>query len=234
VLVFGSLVSALFICFSCSQTSSSVPLTLKEIEEDGGVRLDDLAFLNHQSKNYVYRIIGSDAEKIAEYYDTGFSVNSFSGVVGHNLVDSIEFVGCPTFFGLADTLSLDFSCPDGNVRRIFMNGKNDDMVISNVDVLDKSDPASWVDPEKVDFPTLEECKNIVSGMYIDDVIKGIGKPQREVGSGVIMFEFDIKDGTTMQVTFHNDNKQEEELASSGGVEIYGTHFLYVSSVYFVD
>ena len=70
--------------------------------------------------------------------------------------------------------------------------------------IDKEDIDTWFDVNKTDLPSLEECREITAGMSFDQVIRKIGKPQREIGHGAIIFQFDVDDGSVFTVSFEKD------------------------------
>lgn len=90
-------------------------------------------------------------------------------------------------------------------------GNIDDNNIEDITVegIDKSDPYTWFDVTKTDLPSLEACKHITNGMTLNQVIRKIGKPQREIGYGATIMQFDVDDGSILTVTFDMDLKKIE-------------------------
>lgn len=76
---------------------------------------------------------------------------------------------------------------------------------AEIEGLVKEDHATWFDEEKTDLPDLAQCQKISVGMSLDEVIKKIGKPQRDIGHGTWVFQFDINDGSILTVSFVLDN-----------------------------
>ena len=74
--------------------------------------------------------------------------------------------------------------------------------------IDKENIYTWFDINKTDLPSLEECKNIKVGMSLNQVICEIGKPQRDIGSGVALFQFDLDDGSILTISFGIDLEKE--------------------------
>ena len=70
--------------------------------------------------------------------------------------------------------------------------------------IDKEDIYTWFDMNKTDLPSLEKCKKIKASMSLNQVISEIGKPQRDIGYGALLFQFDLDDGTIFTVTFVQD------------------------------
>lgn len=84
-------------------------------------------------------------------------------------------------------------------------GNNTDEEIT-VAGIDKENIYTWFDTNKTDLPSLEKCKKIKAGMSLNQVISEIGKPQRDIGSGVPLFQFDLDNGSICTISFNIENK----------------------------
>ncbi|MDE6667785.1 MAG: hypothetical protein K2K38_05500 [Clostridia bacterium] len=73
-----------------------------------------------------------------------------------------------------------------------------------LDGFDLDDTRTWFDEEKTDLPTLKQCKKVTVGMSLTEVIRKIGKPQRDIAYGAIIFQFDIDDGSAFTVWFDSE------------------------------
>ncbi len=67
--------------------------------------------------------------------------------------------------------------------------------------VDKEQPDTWFEWKKNNLPTLAQCKQIQPGMSLNDVILKIGRPQRDIGYGAWVLQFDVKDGGALTITF---------------------------------
>lgn len=84
------------------------------------------------------------------------------------------------------------------------NNNSDDGIIEEditVEGIDKTDPYTWFDVTKTDLPSLKECQEITEGMSLNQVIRKIGKPQRDIGYGTMILQFDVDDGSVFTVSF---------------------------------
>ncbi len=70
--------------------------------------------------------------------------------------------------------------------------------------IDKNDPYTWFEVNKEILPTRAQCEAITVGMRLNEVIGKLGKPQRDIGSGAILFQFDVADGSVFTVKFLPD------------------------------
>ncbi len=77
--------------------------------------------------------------------------------------------------------------------------------------IDKNDPYTWFEVNKEALPTREQCQEITVGMRLNEVIEKLGKPQRDIGSGVILFQFDVADGFAFIVRFETDVASDPSL-----------------------
>ncbi len=89
--------------------------------------------------------------------------------------------------------------------------------------------------DKKELPTVEQYKKIKVGMSLDEVDRLIGKPQRDIGSGVNLYQFDIEGGSVLEMTFFLDVEKENEYVHNNPyAAVYGSHCLYVAEVKFTD
>ena len=71
--------------------------------------------------------------------------------------------------------------------------------------IDKNDKYTWFEINKKNLPDLAACQEITQGMSLNQVINKLGKPQREVGYGAILLQFDLADGKILTITFVEDS-----------------------------
>ncbi len=67
--------------------------------------------------------------------------------------------------------------------------------------IDKEQPDTWFEWKKNNLPTLAQCQQIQTGMSLNDVILKIGRPQRDIGYGAWVLQFDIRDGGALTISF---------------------------------
>lgn len=97
-------------------------------------------------------------------------------------------------------------------------------------LLDRNNPSNWIDPNKKNLPNIEDVDKIEVGMEIQEVINILGKPQRDVGSGLIIYEFDLSNGQVLVTFWHVDAEKENQfIKDNPDLKIYGTHFLILSN-----
>lgn len=92
-------------------------------------------------------------------------------------------------------------------------------------LLDREDISSWVNPKKRNLPSVKDVDKISIGMEIQEVVDIIGKPQRIVGSGCIIFEFDLFNGQIFRTWWVTDTEKEKEIQESIDSNIYGSHYV---------
>lgn len=147
-----------------------------------------------------------------------------------NLYDLVKYFGEPFQYGVYKSHSIDYTFDVENIYRFYLQGDED---IISYEVLDKENPSSWVDESKEIFPTLDEVQSITYGMSLDDVVKLIGKPQKSIGSGLILYGFDIDNyDKSAIISFRLDYEKELEYCSQSDTRIFGTHFLYVYEIFY--
>ena len=113
--------------------------------------------------------------------------------IGDSLLKVVKTIGFPRFLGISSTLSLDFGEFDYDIYRMTFS---DDLHLTNSETLDYGDYTSWIDPLKKDLPSQKDIEKIQLGMSLDEVVSLIGRPQTTTGSGAIIYNFDLVDGST--------------------------------------
>lgn len=183
-------------------------LTVGDLREMRCLFFEDLAFYDDGQKNHIYVIKNEEIVTHYGYDRVTAEAENFDDIRDKTVVEAVAVIGIPSFVGLSDELSLDYSMDDGYIRRLKLSGEGEDLVIDDVEQFDKNDPVSWLDRDKKILPAREECEQIVSGMKIEEVMQRIGKPQRDIGSGAISFQFDVADGSILGVMFTAEMTEE--------------------------
>lgn len=129
----------------------------------------------------------------------------FAVIIGGLLLLSLALAGCKT----------------KNPNNDNIDDNNDTLVEVDEDItvegIDKTDPYTWFDVNKADLPSLKECQEITEGMSLNQVIRKIGKPQREIGYGTMILQFDVDDGSVLTVSFVEDM---EKVANNPSISDY--------------
>ncbi len=184
------------------------PLTVGDLRGMGCLFFEDLAFYDDGQKNHIYVLKNEEIVTHYGYDRVTAEAENFEDIRDKTVIEAVAIIGIPSFVGLSDELSLDYSMDDGYIRRLKLSEEGEDLVIDDVEQFDKNDPVSWLDRDKKNLPAREECEQIVSGMKIEEVVRRIGKPQRDIGSGAISFQFDVADGSILWVLFAAETTEE--------------------------
>ena len=78
----------------------------------------------------------------------------------------------------------------------------------STDDFDKYDPQTWCAPTRNGGIDDELADQIEVGMTLSEIIELIGRPQEDIGSGVVVMEWKLKSGGKLIVSFNpedNDN-----------------------------
>lgn len=205
--------------------------TVAFLREQNCLFFEDLAFAE-DGKNHVFVIRGGEIAEHYSYEKQVYRDGSFDSVRNKSIIEAVETIGIPSYTGSSE-LSLDYSFNDGFIRRVKLSRAGGELTVDEVELLDKEDPVTWLDPEKTSLPTKEQCEQITVGMSLDEVVALIGRPQRDVGSGAILYQFDVEGGAILQIRFDSDVEQENKYVHDNpNAHIYGSHCLYVGSVGF--
>ena len=192
------------------------------------------SFFTYENKDVVLKYDTSDNVcQYESFNQTNLDSNNIVQInKGDNIFDVVSKIGLPSYEGVQTSTSLDFAKSESIICRITFDVNNSEMIVNNYEVLDKEEPETWFDENKTILPTLEMAKKIQLGMSLDDVVFILGKPQRDVGSGRTIFEFNLSDGESFYTTMINNVALENEYRETHETRVYGTHFLYVIKMYY--
>ncbi|MCH5172418.1 MAG: hypothetical protein J1F31_06300 [Erysipelotrichales bacterium] len=193
----------------------------------------DYYFVSDASLNFVAKanIETNRIEKLREYEIVFVDDDSFNKLeVGMDIFEIVEIIGTPTFIAKENELSLDFINKE-YIYRVELSYEEDNFVFKDKMVLDKENPTSWFDENKTNLPNEEKVERLKLGMSMDEVVTILGKPQRDNGYGVILFEFDLSNGKKLMARFEKNSELENEYVKNHNTQIYGTHYLYLVEFY---
>lgn len=197
---------------------------------------DYLEYLNYsffafKDKNVVVEYDDNNKVCICESYNKpSLTTESINGIANQDTVfDVVSKIGLPSWEGVysQEDASLDFAKSENIMCRVSFNKSSSSLLVNDVEILDKNNPSSWFDEKKVDLPTIDNALTIKEGMSIDDVVTVLGKPQRDIGSGAIIFEFDLFENKKIDIWMVNNSDLENTFQSDNATIVYGTHYLYV-------
>ena len=81
------------------------------------------------------------------------------------------------------------------------------------DIFDKNDHNTWYAPAEEGGIDDSLAEKIKVGMTFDEIVAIIGKPQRDVGSGAWLMEWEMKSGNILVVAFNAVPDSERNLIS---------------------
>lgn len=177
------------------------------------ISFDEQLLISGKDKNYI--AVVDDSNKVKDI--KGYPIVEFDkvNILNLNKYSSLEkivkTIGTPTFLGLEEPLSLDYTKDDDYcVYRLFLTQHDNLYVSTEVQTLSKANGDIWLDESKKNLPDEEDTKKIVKDMSLYDVVSYLGKPQREVGVGIWIYEFDLSDGKIFSASFSPDKEKENE------------------------
>ena len=95
---------------------------------------------------------------------------------------------------------------------------------SSANDFDKNDVDTWFDGTGGSKISVNETEKIEEGMTFTEVVGLIGKPKRDVGSGVLIAEWDLRSGGAFDVSFRPVNTYVDDVDDIGDVwVVYSTH-----------
>ena len=243
-----SIISSLFILMSmvsCTNDNNSNNISLdfnncskeyfrKYIKPHDYFEYSNYSFFTYENKDVVLKYDSLD--NVCQYESFNKATLDLDNIAlinkGDNIFDVVSKIGLPSYEGVQSSTSLDFAKSVTILCRITFDENNLEMLVNNYEVLDKDEPEAWFDENKTILPTLRMAKKVKYGMSLDEVVFILGKPQRDVGSGAIIFEYNLSDGQSFYTTMTNNDYLENEYRETHETWIYGTHFLYVTRMFY--
>ncbi len=70
---------------------------------------------------------------------------------------------------------------------------------------DVNDASTWFDKEGKTVVSLGKTEQLAIGMSFEDVVREIGRPQRDPYSGIIGYEWELEDGRMMHCIFSRES-----------------------------
>lgn len=191
---------------------SSVDDVYQVFDKKNVISFDNQLLISGKDKNYI--AVVDDSNKVKDIKDYPLVEFDKEKIINLNQYTSLEkivkTVGMPTFLGLEEPLSLDYTKDDFCVYRLFLTQHDNLYVSTDVQTLSKANGDIWLDTSKKNLPDEKDTKKIVKDMSFYDVVSYLGKPQREVGSGIWIYEFDLSSGKVFSVSFSPDKEKENE------------------------
>lgn len=243
-----SIISSLFILMSmvsCTNDNNSNSISLdfnscskddvrKYIKSYDYFEYSNYSFFTYENKDVVLKYDTSD--NVCQYESFNKATLDLDNIAlinkGDNIFDVVSKIGLPSYEGVQTCTSLDFAKSVTILCRITFDKNNLEMIVNNYEVLDKEYPETLFDENKTILPTLEMAKKVKSGMSLDEVIFILGKPQRDVGCGTFIYEYNLSDGQSFYTTMVNDDALEKEYHETHNPKFYGAHFLYVTRMFY--
>lgn len=243
-----SIISSIFVLMtmvSCANDNNSNSISIdfnncskddvrKYIDSSDYFEYSNYSFFTYENKDVVLKYDTSD--NVCQYESFNKATLDLDNIAlinkGDTIFDVVSKIGLPSYEGVQTCTSLDFAKSVTILCRITFDENNLEMIVNNYEILDKERPETWFDESKTILPTLEMAKKVKSGMSLDEVVFILGKPQRDVGSGAIIFEYNLSNGQSFYTTMINNDYLENEYHETHETWIYGTHFLYVIKMYY--
>ena len=180
----------------------SPDLTAASLEADGCMVFEDMYFARGEEKDHAFRVKN---DKITEHITcpkAKFDECNFYDVIGEPFFKVIQKIGIPSFRGLEKDHSVSYLCKDGIERALSLSLNTESewtvAMVSERDVYYQL--SNYIDETTTYKPSLERCKKIKMGMYINDVFAILGRPCRYVDSGASTVCWGISSGGTILVS----------------------------------
>ena len=180
----------------------SPDLTADSLEADGCMIFEDMYFARGEEKDHAFRFKGDTITEHITCPKAKFDESNFDDVIGEPFFKVIQKIGIPSFRGLEKDHSVSYLCKDGIERALSLSLNTESewtvAMVSERDIYYQL--SNYIDETTTYKPSLERCKKIKMGMYINDVFAILGRPCRYVGSGASTVCWGISSGGTILVS----------------------------------
>ena len=180
----------------------SPDLTAASLEADGCMIFEDMYFARGEEKDHAFRFKGDTITEHITCPKAKFDESNFDDVIGEPFFKVIQKIGIPSFRGLEKDRSVSYLCKDGIERALSLSlNTESEWTVAMVSEKDfRYHLSDYIDETTTYKPSLERCKKIKMGMYINDVFAILGRPCRYVGSGASTVCWGISSGGTILVS----------------------------------
>lgn len=177
-------------------------ITVDMLEADGCMIFEDMYFAKGVEKDHVFRFKGHEITEHVTCPKVKFDAKNFDNVVGESFFETVQKVGIPSFRGLEKDHSVTYLCKDGIERSLCLASEAESAwkitnIISKDFYLELWD---YIDQETTYKPSIERCKKIKMGMYINDVFAILGRPCRYSDDNAQVACWGISSGGTIHIT----------------------------------
>lgn len=180
----------------------SPDLTAASLEADGCMVFEDMYFARGEEKDHAFRFKGDTITEHATCPKAKFDESNFDDVIGEPFFKVIQKIGIPSFRGLEKDHSVSYLCKDGIERALSLSlNTESEWTVAMVSERDCSyNLWDYIDETTKYKPSLERCKKIKMGMYINDVFSILGRPCRYSDNNAQVACWGISSGGSFHVT----------------------------------
>lgn len=180
----------------------SPDLTAASLEADGCMIFEDMYFARGEEKDHAFRFKGDKIKEHVTCPKAKFDESNFDDVIGEPFFKVIQKIGIPSFRGLEKDHSVSYLCKDGIERALSLSlNTESEWTVAMVSERDAYYQLSnYIDEMTTYKPSVERCKKIKMGMYINDVFAILGRPCRFVDSGASTVCWGISSGGSFHVS----------------------------------
>ena len=180
-----------------SQPGQQVRLSVR-----GCMVFEDMYFARGEEKDHAFRVKNDTITEHVTCPKAKFDESNFDDVIGEPFFKVIQTIGIPSFRGLEKDHSVSYLCKDGIERALSLSlNTESEWMVAMVSERDFSDYLwDYIDETTKYKPSLERCKKIKMGMYINDVFAILGRPCRYVDSGASTVCWGISSGGSFHVS----------------------------------
>ena len=186
----------------------SPDITVDALEADGCMIFEDLYFARGEEKDHVFRFKSNIITEHVTCPKVKFDAKNFDDVIDEPLFEVVQKIGIPSFRGLEKDHAVTYLCKDGIERSLSLTlNTESEWIITDVSVKDIVYQLwDYIDEETTYKPTIERCKKIKLGMYINDVFSILGRPCRYSDNNAQVACWGISSGGTIHVTRFMENE----------------------------
>lgn len=186
----------------------SPDLTAASLEADGCMVFEDMYFARGEEKDHAFRFKGDTITEHVTCPKAKFDESNFDDVIGEPFFKVIQKIGIPSFRGLEKDRSVSYLCKDGIERALSLSlNTESEWTVAMVSERDFSyNLWDFIDETTKYKPSLERCKKIKIGMYINDVFAILGRPCRYSDNNAQVACWGISSGGTIHVTRFMENE----------------------------
>lgn len=174
-------------------------------------KFSNFIFIDCDNKNYVIEL--NDDNEVKNYQvnrSADFKNSKFNNVDDMTIYEVIEKIGIPSFCGESNNKQILYYKKDPFIHYVIFDDINETVIEHYSPLIIDELPLFFYEPDKKEKPDDKLVDKIYNGMDFEDLLFILGRPEKDIGFGAIILEFELKSGKKLKVNLCDDEERKEK------------------------